>query len=232
LSRRGRSLPANASGFDTHCDSISSRFGCHSQKIAHRDLKPDNVMYDERTGLVKLIDFGLSKDLSTSLAVSRVGTLAYVPPEIIACTQGRAYDPLRSDMWSLGVGLYVMACRDYPFGFDGRVGRDGAEAQDVVVERITTGRFKERGTQCHPVTGRAYSLKMEQRCTPALCELLCALLQVSAVDAAQCGRRALNGVNHALGVWVWVMVVLQVNPTERLDLSDVRSQPWMMARPQ
>ena len=34
LSRRDGSLPANASGFDTHCDSISSRFGCSGKKVA------------------------------------------------------------------------------------------------------------------------------------------------------------------------------------------------------
>jgi hypothetical protein len=41
LSRRGRSLPANASGFDTHRDSITSRFDCSDGPTVPTTLPPN-----------------------------------------------------------------------------------------------------------------------------------------------------------------------------------------------
>lgn len=35
----------------------------HSKSICHRDIKPDNILYEPKTGLVKIIDFGISKNM-------------------------------------------------------------------------------------------------------------------------------------------------------------------------
>lgn len=49
--------------------------------MVHRDLKPGNVVLTE-TGLCKLIDFGMSKEMQRSnYALTMVGTPQYMPPE-------------------------------------------------------------------------------------------------------------------------------------------------------
>ena len=73
---------------------------CHENGVCHRDLKPDNILIDKNNE-VKVIDFGLSKHLDSNIRSlkSRVGTPAYMAPEVIL---GNTYD-LKCDIWSLGV---------------------------------------------------------------------------------------------------------------------------------
>lgn len=54
----------------------------HSKKIAYRDLKPENLVFDQ-AGYIKLVDFGLAKILQTGKAWTLCGTPDYLAPEII-----------------------------------------------------------------------------------------------------------------------------------------------------
>ena len=91
----------------------------HALGIAHRDLKPRNVMID-REGRVKLLDFGLAawrqagsaeadRDLTRSGMI--VGTPAYLSPEQLC---GEPVDP-RSDLFQLGVLFYELLTGRRPF---------------------------------------------------------------------------------------------------------------------
>ncbi|MCR4316990.1 MAG: protein kinase [Planctomycetes bacterium] len=86
----------------------------HARGIIHRDVKPDNIMLD-RAGMVKILDFGLAKEIDTDISVSRqgkaIGTPYYMSPE--QC-QGKALDE-RSDIYSLGVSLYHILTGKRPF---------------------------------------------------------------------------------------------------------------------
>ena len=87
----------------------------HRQKIVHRDLKPANLMVADGERL-KITDFGLAKDPSTSLTHTGtlVGTPSYMSPEQI---QGRELDG-RSDLFSLGIVLYELLTGEKPFPGD------------------------------------------------------------------------------------------------------------------
>lgn len=55
----------------------------HSKQILHRDLKTQNILLNKKRTIVKLSDFGISKELSTrSLASTVIGTPNYLSPEI------------------------------------------------------------------------------------------------------------------------------------------------------
>ena len=86
----------------------------HFQRIAHRDIKTDNLMRHE-DGTIRLVDFGISlfvpedRDL---VPVESVGTPAYWAPELFTQTE---YDPFVADVWALGVSLYCSMFGSVPF---------------------------------------------------------------------------------------------------------------------
>ncbi len=104
-------------------DLAAALTAAHERGIVHRDLKPGNAMLTS-DGRVKVLDFGLARfsgaaerpDIDSPTAVHTspgtiMGTMPYMSPEQL---QGRNVDH-RSDIFSLGVMLYEMACGDRPF---------------------------------------------------------------------------------------------------------------------
>ena len=83
----------------------------HMNSYVYRDLKPENVLFDEN-GHIKLVDFGLSKRLEGDmLCESLLGTPEYVAPEILL---GKKYD-CSVDFWNLGCMIYEMITGIPPF---------------------------------------------------------------------------------------------------------------------
>lgn len=76
----------------------------HENKIIHRDIKPCNILIDEKAD-IKLADFGLSKSIFyvPQDLTNTVMTLFYRPPEMIL---GEKKYNFSADMWSLGCTLY------------------------------------------------------------------------------------------------------------------------------
>ncbi len=85
----------------------------HGNNVVHRDIKPANVMYEPTTDQVKVTDFGIARitDSSRTKTGMVLGTPSYMSPEQLS---GKKVDG-RSDLFSLGVTLYQMACGQLPF---------------------------------------------------------------------------------------------------------------------
>lgn len=92
------------------CDALTV---AHASGILHRDIKPANCVLVEEAGveLVKLIDFGVAKDLRNIADPTQVGTIvgtpAYLAPELLL---GGAPASVQSDIYSLGATLYRLLC--------------------------------------------------------------------------------------------------------------------------
>lgn len=88
----------------------------HSQKIMHRDLKPDNILFKEKLEIetpdnLRIIDFGLSSSTTDNTKYDnlflRCGTPGYISPEIMKAKNKKDYGE-KVDIFSIGVILHQM----------------------------------------------------------------------------------------------------------------------------
>lgn len=85
----------------------------HKLKIAHRDLKAENIIVEQGTKEIKLIDFGLSNIYEDGQLLSTAcGSPCYAAPEML---EGKSYKGSTVDIWSAGIVLYYMLCGCFPF---------------------------------------------------------------------------------------------------------------------
>ena len=77
----------------------------HSKKIIYRDLKPENIMISD-DGFIKLIDFGLAKQLSEENETTDelCGTNEYIPPDVAS----REVYSYNFDWWGFGILIYEL----------------------------------------------------------------------------------------------------------------------------
>src|SRR2546430_827565 len=85
----------------------------HEAQVVHRDVKPENILMDNSTSTrtPRLTDFGISSLIADKPGTTLAGTPNYVAPELIA---GGPATP-KSDLYSLGIVLYELACGVPPF---------------------------------------------------------------------------------------------------------------------
>lgn len=125
------SIAARLRLFQDVCDAVQH---AHGHAIIHRDLKPSNILVTRR-GAVKLLDFGISKQLeSIDIAASqtqtalRIMTPAYAAPEQILGGPVGVY----TDVYALGVLLYEMLAGRHPHDF---AKQSPAQIEQKILER-------------------------------------------------------------------------------------------------
>ena len=84
---------------------------CHSKKIAHKDLKPKNIVI--MNNIAKICDFGIARIIQKTdeYIETKRKTLAYAAPEVF---KGQ-FRPLPADIWSLGCICYELCALNRPF---------------------------------------------------------------------------------------------------------------------
>ena len=88
---------------------------CHQNNIMHRDLKPENILLDwNDSKTIKIINFGTSTESKSDEELkNQFGSIYYVSPEVL----NGEYDE-KSDVWSIGVMLFIMLGGRPPFEGD------------------------------------------------------------------------------------------------------------------
>jgi histidine kinase len=122
------SQPVSIKNFLTIAIHLSEVLGyLQSLGIIHKDIKPENILINQKTLDIRIIDFGISslitqEDIAVAGTHMLEGTLQYISPEQTG-RMNRSLD-YRSDLYSLGVSLYKMLCAKLPF--------DSADALSIV----------------------------------------------------------------------------------------------------
>lgn len=107
----------------------------HTRNMIYRDLKPENLMLDNR-GYVKLVDFGFAKRINPSHKTwTFAGTPEYVAPEIIL---NKGHDRA-VDYWALGVFIHELLVGKPPFR-----GTDHMKTYTLILRGIDSIQFPQR----------------------------------------------------------------------------------------
>jgi len=117
LTKQGGTLSEEVARFLFQQLTITMEF-IHKKGKVNRNIKLENVLVVESgpLPLIKLYDFGLSKDkYEDSAPHSQIGIALFTAPEVFLNVQGHAYEGEAVDVWACGVVLYMLLFGSHPF---------------------------------------------------------------------------------------------------------------------
>lgn len=85
----------------------------HKNNVVHRDLRPENIMFDEKgkNYIIKIIDWGNARYFKDNKMMTSIdGNPYYMAPEVLSGLYNE-----KCDVWSIGVILYILLCGYPPF---------------------------------------------------------------------------------------------------------------------
>ena len=223
------------------------------QGVASRDIKLENTLLDgSERPLIKLADFGFSKDANMqSAATTRLGTPAYLAPEVLSNSPGQTYDGTKADIWSCGICLYLMVTGACCLPAAARLGLHGAARQrcarkpGAAAKRACTLRL----AAAPPLSG-AFPFKRDEDAALEEHQQANAMLQrilkadymfPPHVPLSQGGQRLLCGFHpislystHSLAASLFVSTevrdliarILVTDPKRRPTIAELQSHPW------
>lgn len=107
-------------------DILSAVAYCHENMIAHRDIKPGNILLDGDNQL-KLCDFGLSDPTKSRYTCLHDGSLGFAAPELII---NAFYDPKKADIFSIGVTFYFLVMGKLPW-----ISQNGKDLREEILHK-------------------------------------------------------------------------------------------------
>eukprot|EP00798_Chlamydomonas_sp_ICE-L_P010135 gene10135-8036_t len=149
---------------------LNHRLLRHAHVVEFKDIKLESTLLqmvpDLPLPLIKICDFGYSKAHFMSAPKSKVGTLAYMAPEVIKTTGN--YDGKPADIWSCGVMLYVMLFGQYPFETAQQGATQGTQRVQFMMNRILAMQWSipdglEISSACHDLLNRMLVSDPEKR---------------------------------------------------------------------
>jgi serine/threonine protein kinase len=221
------------------CDAVAA---AHDKGFVHRDLKPNNILVDER-GNVRVIDFGIAHVMNADSSLQKreiVGTAAYMSPE--QCSgDPRAIDA-RTDVYALGVVLYELLCGQLPYSMDNKSFFEQMKVVQQVAPADLGALLPEYRGNLADLIRKALAKTPEQRVTSAR-EFAAELRRYldgkplyasstgtfSQITAAMRGFARTRPIAASLLVLTLCMGLMTLKPVQWLLLERVPSDTWFKA---